>query len=701
MKHLIAIFFLLAVVQVQADEREDSLIQQRCLQSLADFTSYAKSIYTDAGKNSRGDAVGYFKAVSAGQSNEDGVRTNLDIAMVCAFLYNYIEFNGCSDFNLPHGINKDNLRQMAYYALRYAYSTHQAVRLMRCTDGKYWGTYQDELGQWHHQWESSLWVLSLAFTKKFIEDFDGLDKEEQELIAKLMASEADFQLSRPIPFGFQGDTKAEENGWESNVLAVAWANLTAHPHSPQWQEAMIRYGFNGYTVDADANDTTMIDGKQAREWYVGTNLYPDYTLQNHNYFHTSYQNVVMQEQAETILATYYLKEYRPPKLHQSLTWHWQEVWDEVLSQLALADGEMAMPNGNDWSMFLYDQLPAYAAMACIKRNPDALMLEMRCLDQLLKRQHTTPDGSYMLNPDIGPRRMGVTAHRVMMTWFLHRLFPTEDLRSEKFAVDHSNGMTDYLKMGAVIPSTWQDFRQRLSKTKVFPCQQIVRAISEDRFVCFSWSEGLKNATGIIVPNTVEDTKIIIPYKYKGTGNFLGCYNNAQTRLSGKPQFTTTDSTFQVRGRLMAAGGKVAQDFTFTADAHNAVVVEYQLQGNDTIFEERGGTVAVSVDPFTKTERTLYYEGGTFTSDGSQMRTFRSNWVNIDNRIGIIAIGENNEMAFGDRQLINSIQTARLYPAYSNSPRQASQVKRKYYYFTGQTAQETQQMFRSLQSSSIP
>jgi hypothetical protein len=409
----------------------------------------------------------------------------------------------------------------------------------------------------------------------------------------------------------------------------------------------------------------------------------------------------MQEQAETILATYYLKEYRPPKLHQSLTWHWQEVWDEVLSQLALADGELAMPNGNDWSMFLYDQLPAYAAMACIKRNPDALMLEMRCLDQLLKRQHTTPDGSYMLNPDIGPRRMGVTAHRVMMTWFLHRLFPTEDLRSEKFAVDHRNGMTDYLKMGAVIPSTWQDFRQRLSKTKVFPCQQIVRAISEDRFVCFSWSEGLKNATGIIVPNTVEDTKIIIPYKYKGTGNFLGCYNNAQTRLSGKPQFTTTDSTFQVHGRLMAAGGKVAQDFTFTADAHNAVVVEYQLQGNDTIFEERGGTVAVSVDPFTKTERTLYYEGGQFVSDGSQLRTFHSNWVNIDNRIGIIAIGENNEMAFGDRQLINSIQTARLYPAYSNSPQQASQVKRKFYYFTGQTAQETQQMFRSLRSPSTP
>lgn len=124
-------------------------------------------------------------------------------------------------------------------------------------------------------------------------------------------------------------------------------------------------------------------------------------------------------------------------------------------------------------------------------------------------------------------------------------------------------------------------------------------------------------------------------------------------------------------------------------------------GNDTILQERGGTVAVSVDPFTKTERTLYYEGGEFVSDGSQLRKFRSNWVNIDNRIGIIVLAEDNEMAFGDRQLINSIQTARLYPTYSNTPQVASSIKRKYLYFTNQTAQQTREMFQSLRSADAP
>ena len=634
---LVSLFLPLSLM---ADKQDDRYIQQQCMQSLRQFMTYARNIYTDAGTDGDGNAVGYFKAKDAGRSTEDGVRTNADMAMVCAFVWQQDKKDA-------------SLHEMSMKALRYATATHLANKRMKCTDGKYWGSMDD-----HWQWESSLWAYSVALAARF------LGMEQNESVKRVLEAEADNALSRSILTGFEGDTKAEENGWDTNVLAVAAAFYPSHPHSGQWLEKMKRLAFNCYSVAADSTNVL----------YEGANLFPDFTLQNHNYFHTSYQNAGIQELAESMLAS--PRQFLKTK---ELVHHWQEVWHEVLVQLALADGELTMPNGNDWSMFLYDQLPAYAAMATLLKNADALMLEKRCLEQLLKRQQTTADGSYMLHPDIGPRRMGVTAHRVLMTYLLHQHFGTKRIKA----------------------SSWDNFCQRMAKTKVFECQQLVRTLSKERFACFSWSEGLKNATGIIVPNTVEDSKIIIPYKYKGTGNFLGCYNNAQTRLSGKPQFTTTDSTFQVRGRLMAAGGKVVQDFTFTADAHNAVVVEYQLQGNDTIFEERGGTVAVSVDPFTKTERTLYHENGQFVSDGSQLRTFRSNWVNIDNRIGIIAIGENNEMAFGDRQLINSILTARLYPTFSNSPQLASRVKRKFYYFTNQTAEETRQMFCSLQSSLHP
>lgn len=593
MMRLLSLILLLTCPSLlTARETDDRYIVERCMQSLADFTQYATSIYVDAGVNDAGKPVGYFRATDAGKSNEDGVRTNLDIAMVCAFVGTFFtEGVAYPQPSLPKGVTAEGLRRMALASLRYGYSTHHTVRLKKCTDGKYWGTYQDENRKWHHQWESSLWVLSMAFAEKFL----TTDSDDSQSIQKVIESEADYQLSRPVPHGFKGDTKAEENGWEANVLAVAWSKYPAHPHAEQWREAMIRYGLNGYTVDADARDTTMLDGKRVCEWYAGTNLFPDYTLQNHHYFHTSYQNVVMQEQAESILATYYLNERQNTYLYRSLTWHWQEVWEQVLAQLALADGELAMPNGNDWSMFLYDQLPAYAAMATIMRNGDALMLERKCLDQLLLRQKTTGDGRYLLNADIGARRMGVTAHRVMMTMLLHRLFPTNHLQVTE----------------------WEDFQQRHAAARVFPSQHLVRAMTKERFTCLSWSEGLKNFTGCIVPNRVEDSKIMIPYKKGFGGNLIG----EPKSFPEKPVVKTDGNAWTVSGRI---------------DGEPFVI--WSTPGNAVIVMNRPAYMALSYDLFTKEEREI--------REGDQ-------WVNIDNSIAVVG---NQRYGIGEKKVVNSIGT---------------------------------------------
>lgn len=84
-------------------------------------------------------------------------------------------------------------------------------------------------------------------------------------------------------------------------------------------------------------------------------FFDDYTLQNHNFFHTSYQNVVIQELGEAALA---LKLFQQKTIGEekwktnSLMHNNDKVMKEVLNWLALADGELAMPNGNDWSLFL-------------------------------------------------------------------------------------------------------------------------------------------------------------------------------------------------------------------------------------------------------------------------------------------------------------------------------------------------------------
>ena len=80
---------------------KEKAMKRDLLQMLANNMQYAKSIWYDCVEpNSAGEQCGFFKARSAGHSNEDGVRTNADFSMICAFLYRY----GKGKVRLPEGI---------------------------------------------------------------------------------------------------------------------------------------------------------------------------------------------------------------------------------------------------------------------------------------------------------------------------------------------------------------------------------------------------------------------------------------------------------------------------------------------------------------------------------------------------------------------------------------------------------------------
>ena len=598
-----------------ADDSDDRAVERGCMESLTAFMHYATSIYCEAGVNSLGDSIGYFRANCAGESNEDGVRTNADIAMVTAFVASEVLQGRAT---LPADISIERLKQMAVRSLHYALSTHRANATAVCTDGKHWGSAPHA-----QQWESSLWAMSVAMAWHFACQWKGCSDHDREALARLLRSEALFLLGREVPTGFEGDTKAEENGWDSNLLATALAFGGTGISADSLQNALMRYSLNCYTVASDS--------LRVPELFAGANLYDDYTLQNHNYFHTSYQNVVMQELAESIVVMRLLA----PSTYQSspdncLTWHWQEVWDNVLSWLALADGELAMPNGNDWSMFLYDQLPAYAAMTTMTHNADALMLERRCLEQLLCRQQTTADGSYMLNADIGPRRMGVTAHRVLTTLLMHRLFPTTSLKS----------------------STWDDFCLRHRKGVYFESQQIVRGMTKSRFACFSASKGLHNCSAVIVPNTAGECKIAIPYKEGFGGNIIGT-------PASMPQITEMKAYDD--GSWTVVGTADGEPFCIWATPGNAVMVI-----------GRPVFLALADDPFT--ERA-----------GRKMTvTEGKRWANISNSIGIVTAGQTSPtFRVEHKGIVNSINTCVI----STSDTRAAA------YFTGVSRKQTARLAR--------
>lgn len=625
------------------------------LKMLAAFTPYMKAYWFQcAAPNSKGESCGFFYNTENGNTpscpnGEKGVRPNADLSMIAAFLVKYAKPKGIS---LPSGITYDLLEEYAMKSLVYAYSTHKANKLKVCSGDNYWGSTSTS----DAVWESSLWAMSVAYSAFF--QWDKLTEEQKGCIYAMLKAECNYELNRSVPTGYAGDTKAEENGWEADVLAAALGLFPDDPLAEQWFERMRLFAVNSYSHgDAARTDEVDLwyDHTTWADLYKGNNLYSDWTLQNHNLFHTSYQNVVMQELGEAALAL---------KLFQGANQQWhsaalqhnnQEVMDNVLNWLALADGELAMPNGNDWSLFLYDQITSYSTQACFQRDANALLLENLAYKQIKARQTTTSDGSWLLRPDVAARRMGVEAHRVMMTYLMHLTMSTADMT----------------------PTSWEDFRNAHAKAMLFPCQNVVRAYTPSRFTCFSWSTGLKSYTGYFAADKADKNKIVVPYRANNSGNITGWYEvsgkatNANPVISGIYQLD--GNAWVMNGELSVNDGALDNRFALYSTPGNAFIyLDYVTANSACIIKaEKGGLMAISTDELTKLKRTLYYEdGGEITwkqRDGSQQLTFNSDWVNIDNELAVI--GHNGKkMAFADRGANNSIYTSKLYPMYDNNSR---------------------------------
>lgn len=519
----------------------------------------------------------YFLGEHSGASDEKGVRTNADLSMIAAWL------------------GEDD---MAIKSLRYAYSTHKANKAIKCSDGHYWGsTSKDD-----HVWESSLWAFSVAFSAYL--QWDNLTQQDKECIYNLLKAECNYEIQRDIPTGFEGDTKAEENGWETNILAATLGLFPNDDLAPQWFQRLREFAINCYSHPEDKVDYTVIDPEYdnttVAQLHKGANLYRDYTLQNHGYFHTSYQNVVMQELGESALALklFQMKTIGKEQWHTNALMHNnQKVMDKVLKWLALPDGELAMPNGNDWSLFLYDQVTSYSTMACFLRDKDALMLEEACLNQIARRQQTTEDGSWLLRPDVGARRMGVQAHRVLMTHLMHQTFPTTDLT----------------------PTSWDEFLFRYKGSKYFPCQKLYRFLSDKQFVCFCWSDGLKSYTGYFAPICADNNNIIVPFRRNGTGNIFGWYNieghKTNARPESEPVSMLSDNEMTLKGTLLCDDDHIAIRYTIhvTRDAINYKDRVVTLK-DCRLLSSVEGPLALSYDPFTSTQRNLKISGRKATID---------------------------------------------------------------------------------------
>lgn len=588
------------------------------LSMLARFTTYIVADYQPIDNK-----YACFRAEETMDSNEKGVRPNADLSMVSAFLCRYAK----DKVELPATVSWQQLDSMALKSLRYSVATHKAVKKKTCADGKYWGSVSEA----DHKWESSLWALSVAYSAYF--QWDKLSDSLRNDIYKLLRAECNYELERDIPTGYHYNTRAEENGWEVGVLAATLGLFPNDELAPRWFERMREFAINSYSHPSDSTNNEVIDPwynqQTVAQLYRGANLFPDWTLQNHGFFHTSYQNVVIQELGEAAMALKLFQSGKGEKWHsRALLHNCDSVAQNVLNWLTLPDGEQAMPNGNDWSLFLYDQVTSYSTLACQMHDPDALLFEGRAMEQIARRQQTTKDGSWLLRADVGARRMGVEAHRVMMSWLMHQLYPTTNLQ----------------------PSRWEDFAQRYSRAKLFPCQNIVRTLGDRYFACFSFSVGKGSYTGYITPLNLDNNNLVVPYRKYNTGNIVGYYEtedkSCNAKLVAKPLITTNGRWFTVKATLAENDSSLLRSFTLTSTPSGLQYKDHVswLQ-KVPVLADKTGLLAISTDEFTRQQRQISFGKGTTV---------------VDNLL-TISTNSKARASWTDATTDNSITTTKLYP----------------------------------------
>ena len=156
-------------------------------------------------------------------------------------------------------IDRDDAREIALQALRYACFTHDTgpEDCLRPTPG--WGRQEPAGNKWgerglgfFRETNAGRQVANLAATALLLRDILG--DEEREMLGGL----ADDYLGRFIeytpPSGLFHNTQMEENAWSAFGLAGAAFLLDSDPRFDDWMERIDEWSYHATTMPTDMHD---------------------------------------------------------------------------------------------------------------------------------------------------------------------------------------------------------------------------------------------------------------------------------------------------------------------------------------------------------------------------------------------------------------------------------------------------------------
>jgi hypothetical protein len=154
------------------------------------------------------------------------------------------------------------------------------------------------VGGWGNSWQSALWVNRVGWAGWLIGC--DLSQTEKKYVRDMIIYEANRFNTYPPPYyrdpngkiNYPGDTKAEENAWNSTVLQLATAMMPNHPNIEIWRTKMLQLMISSFARPLDLKSREIVDGKMLSQWLKGSNIANDGTLINRGRLHPDYMTTV-------------------------------------------------------------------------------------------------------------------------------------------------------------------------------------------------------------------------------------------------------------------------------------------------------------------------------------------------------------------------------------------------------------------------
>ncbi|MCL2305205.1 MAG: hypothetical protein FWC43_07670 [Planctomycetaceae bacterium] len=562
--------------------------------------------------------TGYF--CNAGDAANQGNRTNNNYALMYALLYKELP-----DDQYPlDGPYKQNLKEKAVKAIRFAIFTHDSNGV-NIAD-KPWVT---------THWQSSFYTGPLLLAAHFL--WDSLDDEAKAAALNLAVAQGDKAVNRPPGSYLVGNTQAEENAWDTNGPSIASNLFPDHPNAAAWREAAIKYAMTAVARKADWQDTTLVDGRPANEWFEGKwNIFDDYSLENHNMFHPMY----LESPAKCISASVAHFAYFGNEVPDGFKYNIDKIYRNGLAAVTLPTGQWAFPQGCDWQLLLMCQSAALAYQAIMFQDEGARLMETRLLQLAIERQKDSGDGRLVRDGDASVYgREGAEMEGLLTAYLLHRY------------------LGDWPEQTTI--KNWNDFVNKYDKVFSFMNGEVLTRQNQNRFSSISWGSPTNTRFfGHIIPNSdgyLHEGYVTHPNLPNVFGQ-VGVNGAIAAKTAGEHVETISGDSFSSVG-YVNEGTALRRYVAMTSLPDNAVVLMDVLRAtgdaNVTVNDvlplsfQTDRTTGLKKKIETSDNAVETFDAGPELEVGTVNKVYIGDWVRVDDHTSVI-LDKSRTIRFGNR-----------------------------------------------------